>query len=221
MAKLWCEHVPELPLPFRFTDFYDVAKKQIIHQSEDLSSSNRLSVFFDTISMLYTQGQIIAGREFEIITENAISVQLSKAESREISWQGKSKRVLYLIVNDVIQIYQKLHNSESLKLSALRTYLRDHVSYLGQIQSRRFTYEFEAWEADQFNNSQPKRVIKKASRSTSCIALDYEKLAAIGIDLDKLRIPQIPDILPSIHTATLETQEPLTLSKKTDDELPF
>jgi hypothetical protein len=220
MAKLWCEHVPELPLPFRFADFYDVAKKQIIHQSEDLSSSNRLSVFFDTISMLYTQGQIIAGREFEIATEARITVQISKTETKEMDWNGDEKRVLYLIVNDVIQIYQKLHNSESLKLNALRTYLRDHASFLGQVQSHRFTYEFEAWESDPFNSQSTRRVIKKASRNTSCIALDYDILAAKGIDLDKMNTFNAPP--------TESQNEPMTPNqnlqpntRKTDDDLPF
>ena len=162
MAKLWVEHVKELPLPFSFEEFYDVAKKQIVRQSEDLSSSNRLAVFFDTISMLYTQGQIVAGREFEIITERRITVQKTRTETEEIDWHSGEKRVLYLIVNDVIQIYQKLHSAESLKLNALRTYLRDHPSYLGQIKSHRFSYEFEAWEADPFNSQMTRRVIKKA-----------------------------------------------------------
>ena len=220
MAKLWCEHIPELPLPFRFTDFYDVAKKQIIHQSEDLSSSNRLSVFFDTISMLYTQGQILAGREFEISTEARITIQISKTETREIDWNGDEKRVLYLIVNDVIQIYQKLHSAESLKLNALRTYLRDHPSFLGQIKSHRFSYEFEAWESDPFNSQTTRRVIKKASRNTSCIALDYDILAAKGIDLDKLNISN--NALNEAQNGTVAPYPTkLSDSQKTDDDLPF
>jgi hypothetical protein len=65
MAKFWKDHAPELPLSFSFDEFYEDAKRQIIRQSEDLSTSNKLSVFFDTISMLYAQGQVISGRESE------------------------------------------------------------------------------------------------------------------------------------------------------------
>lgn len=194
MAKLWSEHVKELPLPFTFDEFYDVAKHQIIRQSEDLSSSNRLSVFFDTISMLYTQGQIISGREFEIRTVTSVSVQKTRTETEDITWDGESKKVLYLIVNDVIQIYQKLHSQESLKLNALRTYLRDHPSYLGQVKSNRFSYEYEAWETDPNNHDFTRRVIKKAERNTSCIALDYAKLEALGIDLEKIKINLEPEL---------------------------
>ena len=187
MAKLWEEHVKELPLPFSFKQFYDIAKRQIIRQSEELSSSNRLAQFFDTISMLYAQGQIVNGREFAIETEDGITVQKSRTETEEIAWDGESKKVLYLIVNDVIQIYQKLHSGESLKLNALRTYMRDHPSYLGQIKSHRFAYEYEAWETDPMNSTYTRRTIKKAERNTSCLALDYEKLTAIGIDLERIK----------------------------------
>ncbi len=227
MAKLWVDHVKELPLPFTFDEFYEVAKKQIVRQSEDLSSSNRLAVFFDTISMLYTQGQIVAGREFEIITERRITVQKSRTETEEFDWNGAEKRVLYLIVNDVIQIYQKLHSAESLKLNALRTYLRDHPSYLGQIKSHRFSYEFEAWEADPFNSQMTRRVIKKAERNTSCIALDYEKLAAAGIDLDKMKLPNAvasstdPAQTSSSSVPSTTSQTTIFDSSKADDDLPF
>lgn len=217
MAKLWLEHVKELPLPFTFEEFYEVAKKQIIRQSEDLSSSNRLAVFFDTISMLYTQGQLVAGREFEIVTEPRITIQKSRNETEELVWNGNNKRVLYLIVNDVIQIYQKLHTGESLKLNALRTYLRDHPSYFGQIKSHRFSYEFEAWETDPFNTSLTRRIIKKAERNTSCIALDYEKLAAAGIDLDKMRLPQSP----AADQPSTPEQATLFGGRKPEEDLPF
>lgn len=219
MCKLWSIHVPELPLPFSFDEFYEVAKKQIVRQSEDLSSSNRLAVFFDTISMLYTQGQIIAGREFEIATEARITVQKTRTETEEIDWGGENKRVLYLIVNDVIQIYQKLHSQESLKLNALRTYLRDHPSYLGQIKSHRFIYEFEAWEQDAFNSTITKRIIKKAERNTSCIALDYDKIAALGVDLDKMRAPQ--GVAEPTTISELNSQGTLFDGKKAEDDLPF
>ena len=223
MAKLWTEHVKELPLPFAFDDFYEVAKRQIIRQSEDLSSSNRLSVFFNTISMLYTQGQIVAGREFEIASETRITVQKSRTETDEIHWDGEEKKVLYIIVNDVIQIYNKLHSSESLKLNALRTYLRDHPSYLGQIKSHRFPYEQEAWEPDPFNSGSLKRVIKKAERNTSCIALDYAKLATAGIDLDKMKVFQdkvAPNLPLSAKLQPTDTSSSSNI-EVIDDELPF
>ena len=168
--------------------------------------------------MLYTQGQIVAGREFEIASETRITVQKSRTETDEIHWDGEEKKVLYIIVNDVIQIYNKLHSSESLKLNALRTYLRDHPSYLGQIKSHRFPYEQEAWEPDPL-----KRVIKKAERNTSCIALDYAKLATAGIDLDKMKVFQdkvAPNLPLSAKLQPTDTSSSSNI-EVIDDELPF
>lgn len=218
MCKLWTEHVPELPLPFTFDEFYEIAKKQIVRQSEDLSSSNRLAVFFDTISMLYTQGQIVAGREFEIANEASITIQKTRTETENVHWNGENKRVLYLIVNDVIQIYQKIHSAESLKLNALRTYLRDHPSYIGQIKSHRFCYEQEIWVQDQLSSRVDRR-INKAERNTSCIALDYDKIAAMGIDLDKMRVPASG--AEPINIPEVVAQGTLFDGKKAEEDLPF
>ena len=186
IMRLWEDHVKELPLPFTFAEFYEDAKKQITRQSEEISSSNRLSVFFDTISMLYAQGHIISGREFNISTEERITIQLSKSETDETNWNGETKKVLFLIVNDIIQIYQKTHSTESLKLNALRMYLKDHPAYIGQVKSHRFIYQVESWETDPatgFNH----RVVKKAERNTSCIALDYKLIEEMGIDLERFK----------------------------------
>ncbi|MFZ4523001.1 MAG: DNA primase [Bacteroidales bacterium] len=209
MARLWQDHVAELPLPFNFEEFYQDAKQQITRQSEELSSSNRLSVFFDTISMLYAQGQIITGREFDISTEDRITVQKSKTDTDEKSWDGMKKKILWLIVNDVIQVYQKLHTSESLKLNALRMYLKDHPAYLGQVQSHRFNYQYEAWEADPSNSEFTRRVIKKAVRNTSCIALDYGLIEKMGIDLERLKAPE---------QIELDFKEPNDSSAETTDQ---
>jgi len=217
MAKLWIEHVKELPLPFTFDEFYEIAKRQIIKQSEELSSSNRLSVFFDTMAMLYAQGLLVSGREFDIQTEKRLTIQKTRTETEEIHWNGESRKVLYLIVTDVIQIYQKMHSAESLKLNALRTYLRDHPAWFGQIKSHRFIYEYDKWVVDPMNSAHTMRAIEKAERNTSCIALDYEKLIALGIDLERTKMEQK-------NNGTLEhtpVSNPDLFSANAKDDLPF
>ena len=213
MAKMWNDHVKELPLPFTYDEFYEDAKRQIIRQSEELSTSNRLSVFFDTISMLYTQGNIISGREFDVSVELRVTIQKSRTETDEVHWNGEQKKVLFLIVNDVIQIYQKLHNSESLKLNALRMYLKDHPAYIGQVKSHRFNYQVESWRTDPSSGIN-QRIIEKAERNTSCIALDYKMIEEMGIDLERFKTP---DPLPA------EKVEPAILAEPENEqtEMPF
>ncbi|MEI7980929.1 MAG: DNA primase, partial [Bacteroidota bacterium] len=213
MARMWEDHVKELPLPFSYQEFYEDAKRQITRQSEELSTSNRLSVFFDTISMLYTQGNIISGREFDVSSELRVTIQKSRTETDEKHWNGEERKVLFLIVNDVIQIYQKMHNTESLKLNALRMYLKDHPAYIGQVKSHRFNYQVESWETDPVSGINHK-IIKKAERNTSCIALDYKMIEAMGIDLQRFKTPQ---------QTSMDLNEPEILSQPTieQNELPF
>ena len=213
MARMWEDHVKELPLPFTYAEFYEDAKRQIIRQSEELNTSNRLSVFFDTISMLYAQGQIISGREFDISAEKRVTVQKSRTETEEKDWNGEERKVLFLIVNDVIQIYQKMHSSESLKLNSLRMYLKDHPAYIGQVKSHRFNYQVESWETDPATGIN-RKIIKKAERNTSCIALDYTIIEAMGIDLEKFKSDEEPQT---------EKYDPEILSAHgyEEKELPF
>ena len=213
MAKMWDDHVKELPLPFSFDEFYDDAKRQIVSQSEDLSTSNKLSVFFDTISMLYAQGQIITGREFDISTEKRVTLRISRTETEEKHWDGEEKKLLFLIINDVVQIYQKLHSSESLKLNSLRMYLKDHPAYIGAIKGHRFIYQVESWETDPATGIN-RKVVQKAERNTSCIALDYKILEAMGIDLERFKTPeQVP--------LDLKVPENLSDQSEVQNELPF
>lgn len=185
-AKLWEDHVPELPLPFKFDEFYKVAKKQVIQQSSDISSSNKLAVFFDTIGQLYTKDQIKEGREFSIETVTELMLQVSKVDVEPRNWGGQSRKVLFLIVSDVCMVYQKVHGADSLQLNALRMYLKDHPAYIGQIKSHRFNYQFEEWENDPFTKN-PVRVIKTGSRNTSCVALDYKMIELMGVDLERIK----------------------------------
>ena len=194
LVKLMEVHVKDLPLPFTFDTFYEDAKRQILRQSEELSTSNRLSVFFNTISMLYAQGQIISGREFDISTESQVTITVSKTERTEVPMDGGSAPVLFLILNDTAHICQKMHNSESLKINALRMYLKDHPAYIGQVNSHRFIYQVESWEADPATGIN-RKIINKADRVTSCVALKYKLIEAMGIDLQRFKTPD-PDEPP-------------------------
>jgi len=213
MAKMWEDHVKELPLPFSFDVFYEDAKRQIIRQSEELSTSNKLSVFFDTISMLYAQGQIISGREFDISTEKRVTLRISRTETEEKHWDGEEKKLLFLIINDVVQIYQKMHSSESLKLNSLRMYLKDHPAYIGAVKGHRFIYQVESWETDPATGIN-RKVIQKAERVTSCIVLDYKIIEAMGIDLERFKTPE---------QTSLDLNDPEKLSDQSGDqnEFPF
>jgi len=217
MAKVWEDHVRELPMPFTFDQFYQVAKRQIIRQSEELSSTNRLSAFFNTVAMLYSKGQIVSGREFSIETESNVTVQISKSETDNIHWEGEYRRVLYLLVNDLIMEYQKFHGTESLKINSLRIFMKDHPAFIGQVKSHRFEWEYEEWAEDNFSGS-VKKVISKGERNTSCIAFDYEKIAAMGIDLVKKKTDSFAEKIPASQDLFADQKKEVLLEPSVPDE---
>ena len=213
MAKLWEDHVKDLPLPFTFSEFYEDAKRQINRQSEELSTSNRLSLFFNFIGMEYSQGRIITGREFIISQESRVTVQINRNETDEVHWNGEVKKVLFLIVTDIIESYQKMHSSESLKLNSLRMYLKDHPAFIGQIKSHRFIYQVESWRPDPITGIN-QRIVEKAERNTSCVALDYKIIETMGVDLERVKVPDQTSM-------DLNQTDNLPKPKSSQNELPF
>jgi hypothetical protein len=73
-------------------------------------------------------------------------------------------------------------------------YLKDHPAYIGQVNSHRFTYQVESWETDPVTGIN-RKIIKTAERNTSCIALKYKLIEAMGIDLQQFKPPE-PDEPP-------------------------
>jgi hypothetical protein len=142
-----------------------------------------------------------------------VTLRISRTETEEKHWDGQEKKILFLIVNDVIQIYQKLHSSESLKLNSLRMYLKDHPAYIGAVKSHRFIYQVESWENDPATGIN-RRIIQKAERVTSCIALDYKIIEASGIDLERFKTSE---------QTSMDLKDPENLSGPTTEqnEFPF
>lgn len=212
MVKLFEEHSPGQPLPFSYADFYQLARQKIITQSEAISQSNKLSIFFDTISLLLNREHgIIQGREFKIEEEKILTVQKSKNESKTISFDRPAK-VLYLRLNVLHQMYKDMHKAEALKPNALLMYLRDHPAYLGPVKSTRFEWK-EQIQVE--NNGYVERKLITASTNTSALALDYAK---VGIDLEKFKDEEVP----SVTIPTNQSPKPEQLSIDMDEEpLPF
>jgi hypothetical protein len=92
-------------------------------------------------------------------------------------------------------------------------YLKDHPAYVGQVKSHRFNYQVESWETDPATGIN-RKIIKKAERNTSCIALDYTIIEAMGIDLEKFKSAEEPQA---------EKYDPEILSAHgyEEKELPF
>lgn len=224
ICYLWERHVPQLKLPFKADDFYTVAKAKIVAQSEAITSTNRVSVFFDTIELLLNRAYngLTPGKEFKIDVCQQITVQKNRNETEEINFE-KPTRVLYLRLNILHPMYSDVRKAEALKYNNLVTYLHDHPSYLGAIKSTRFNWTEIHDQADALSGNVTKKGIQ-ASANTSAFAFNYEKLTEmLDIDLDKFSVPddkvQIEPTQPD-EVAQPE-QQSLFDQPKTADDLPF
>jgi len=181
VCKLWEMHVPTLKLPFTYDQFYAIARAKLISQSEMISNTNRVSVFFDTIELLLNKDHgIKLGKEFKIEILRNIVIQKNRNETETIDLKSDVK-IAFFRLNILHPMYCDIRKTESLKINNLMTYLKDHPAYIGHIKSTRFTwYELEkkfdtvsgrVWDAQ-----------KEISMNTSAIAFNYKLL---GIDLER------------------------------------
>jgi hypothetical protein len=98
--------------------------------------------------------------------------------------------VLLLRLNVVHQLYADIQKSEALSMQNLIMYLKDHPAYLGQVKSARFTWSEYSDQADPLDANKVRRVEKKASANSSCVAMNYDLLKELsGIDLEKYETP--------------------------------
>lgn len=187
MCKLWEDHVKHMKLPFTYKDFFAIAKAKIISQSEAVNSTNRLSVFFDTIQLLLNdKNGIKAGREFKIERLEKITIMQNRNDTKEVYFD-KSIKVLFLRLTVLHPMYAKLRGNESLKYNNLMNYLKDHPAFLGNVKSTRFAWEEIEEKFDQ-QEDKVKKISKDASANTSAVAFNYELLTDI-IDLEKYGDP--------------------------------
>ncbi|MDR3132509.1 MAG: DNA primase, partial [Prevotellaceae bacterium] len=209
ICKLWEEYVPTLRLPFSYAEFYAIARSKIIEQSESLSQTNRLSVFFDTLQILLnrTHNGIQPEHDYRIEIMRKITVMRHRKETYEMDLPAAPK-VLLLRVNTVHQLYADIQKSEALTMTNLLMYLKDHPAYIGQVKSARFTWNEYTDHFDELTK-QVKRIEKKASATTSCVAMNYDLLKELsGIDLEKYEDPVKPfDTPPASPDAQLAQTE--------------
>ena len=189
MCKVLEQHVPTLRLPFKYEQFYKLARAQVVSQSEMISSTNRLSVFFETLELLLVRQHngILLGREFKLEWQRSITLQSSRTQTTERQFDRET-RILYLRLGHIQQLYADVRRGDALTMSNLLMYLKDHPAYIGSVKSTRFDYVEYGEQFDELQGAGGRvvRVEKKASANSSAVALDYELLQELtGIDLEK------------------------------------
>ena len=208
-CKLLEKYAPHLKLPFTYEEFFEIAVQKIIAQSETIVSTNRLSVFFETIEILMLREKVIAGRDFKIETMKTITIMRNANETEQLEF-SKDTKVLFVRLSNIHQHYTELKKGEALKMQNLMTYIKDSPAFIGNVKSTKFSW-IEFKEQPSVNGEFIERKPIKAASNTSAIALRYDMLLQqVNIDLEKYQI----------QDEQIKTENDI-FSKKDEDELLF
>lgn len=159
--------------PFTYEELYQLAKNAIIDSSDLIIESEGLSEFWKTLEYLLDRQPyplLVNGTHFKIDKPISLKLQGRKGE-KEIEWNNEPRRrVLFLRLNAVHQLYHKeVSTREGVDVigeNTLRNYFKSKKYFIGAIRSERFS-----------------------DTATSAYIFDYDMMEASGI-LNLIRIKE-------------------------------
>jgi hypothetical protein len=182
MVKLFEEHVDSLKLPFTYSEFYQIARKKLMDQSETITTSNRLSVFFEKLLTLTEDSRngIKFGKEYKVELLDEVKIRLGREKFVDLTFESP-KKILFVRLDQVHEKYRKLvGEDEYLKMNNLRNYLVDHPAFLGNVKSTLFRWEEEARVKSNEESQYAVSKMKNISKKTGAAIFDYDLL---GLDM--------------------------------------
>ena len=135
----------EFKFPFEYEEMYNLAKNAVIDSSDLIIESEGLAEFWKTLEYLLDRQPyplLVQGMHFIIDTPASLKLQGRKGE-REIEWTNTNrKRILYLRLNAVHQLYHKeVSTREGVDVigeNTLRNYFKSKKYFIGSVRSHRF-----------------------------------------------------------------------------------
>ena len=151
--------------PFEYEELYQLCKNAIIDSSDLIVESEGLAEFWKTLEYLLDRQPyplLVKDTHFIIDTPIGLKLQGRKGE-KEIEWTNdQRKRVLFLRLNAVHQLYHKeVSTREGVDVigeNTLRNYFKSKKYYIGAVKSKNFS-----------------------DTSTSAYIFDYDMMEASGI----------------------------------------
>jgi len=139
-CKLLEEHAPHMQLPFSYSEFLPIAQQKVFSQIERISSTNKLSTYFQTMSTLITHEKIKIGRELKISETTSVTRLLSGKKKEEVLFNVGTK-VLYIDFEGVYSLYQKeIGSNEALSRQSLTAYFNSNQAFIGLCNATRFKW---------------------------------------------------------------------------------
>lgn len=200
-CKLIEQHT-SLKLPFAYTDFFQIACNKIQFQADLISRTDKLATFFKAMDVMIDTKAIVLGRDFDFDKPSSLTL-IGPGKTSVPCPIPEGTCVMYIRLSVIYaQFDRSSFNREQSSQSTIEQNLRSNSCYLGPISARRFTWqeaiEVPAGELDNAGKDLPEeytlsgydskmvRSMKRFSKNTSCIALNYDILSAMyGIDLKR------------------------------------
>ncbi|TFD95511.1 DNA primase [Dysgonomonas capnocytophagoides] len=208
-CRLMETYAPEMKLPFTYEEFFKTGCKKVLSQLDRISSSNKLSTYFNTINTLLTDRIIISGREFKISTMDKVSVKQPGNKTESLSL-GVPTKVLYLDFTAIYPKYKRLvGEKEAMSEQSLRNYFASNKAFIGLCKSTLFKWEEAVQQADgrlisnteegkefeaRTDNTVRVRMESK-NKQSSAYMFNYEILSTL-LDIDFERTDRTDSALP-------------------------
>lgn len=198
----------DLKLPFTYDEFFEIAKEKVVKQVESISTSNRMSFFFSTISSMIDTGAIKAGRDFKIECPGKITLQRKGRETYLQELSPIDMNILHINLTNVYPLYNKATGKEALSLQSLYSYLESNEAYIGKTRGTRFRWkevvevskgDITVVDGQQIVDNTMKRIMQDRENNVASVVLNYDKLKQL-LDVDFERdVKQEPEYIPETN----------------------
>jgi hypothetical protein len=130
----------KLKLPFTYDEFFALAVFGIVDQSQQISESEGLATFWQTLEYLKQQNQIHVNIDFKI--EGASAIMVNKNGVSEMVSFGSIKTLLHIRMVKIHPLYMKLHKemfgTTGIRRESLRHYLQTNRAFIGNCDNTDF-----------------------------------------------------------------------------------
>jgi len=186
------EYSSELKLPFTYKEFFEIACGKVLRQIETISSSNKLTTYFNTISFLINQGVLKIGKELKVVQPGRVTRLLSGKKTEEVQLTPPETKVLYINFETIYNAYRRsVGDKDALSQSSLKNYFESNQAYVGFCKSTQFKWQVVRQVpriepgTDGHDNSL-KQVVEWEKSNTSAYMFDYDKLKDLmNIDFER------------------------------------
>ena len=190
-------------MPFTYEEFYPLAVSKVLKQVEIISSTNKLSTYFNAISFQINQKQVVVNKELKISQPGKVTIKKSGTDTEEIDLVPADMKVLYLDFEAIYPLYVRAvgNQKEALSRQSLKSYFESNQAYIGSCRATKFRWHEEGFAkpaqidpALDTPTMEVHRVLEVKTKTTSAYMFNYDMLKGLmNIDFERDDYQPNPD----------------------------